>query len=698
LSRLREAEDRRGKGAEGLEPLLGALTHGDSVVRGVAVRGLGRQQRADLVPAILPRVDDPAASVRAAALEALAQSMMGPAPDSGSARDARDRLVEHLVFVMRTRSRADSQAVVKASAARSLARLPYGVARAARAAEAALLEIAGDRHAGPDDVAVTASLEQTAGVAHGLYSLARRRRALGDPGEAALAWIRREALDGLIGPVTPAPGPAAPLAERRASIRRLAWLTLAAAGVRNEPRVRTAITDPDAQVRRLVVAYLPNVDDAALRRDVLARARHDDAWFVRVEWVRVYRQLLAPGDCGPLVDATRDPHPHVRLAAIDALAGPCPADGRVSELLRRTVTTGAVSDVPRNAGGLTWHGRAHALVALARADSGAARPLLTRDANHPVWQVRMYVARGATVTGDTAILRRLALDTIGNVSEAALDGLASRSGRADDPLFRRALDSRDYHVVMAGARALRGTPDTAAALAALLTALDRISAEGRETSRDPRMELLARIGELGNPGLRSRLTPRLRDFDSTVSRVSAAILNRWSGPERHTAAPEPPPVEALPLPPPGEWPALRLRVTMSPRSGGGVFVLRLFPDEAPATVARILSLVRQGYYDGLTWHRVVANFVIQGGSPAMNEYVGIGPYMRDEISALEHRRGRVGISTRGRDTGDAQWFVNLVDNYRLDHDYTVFAEVASGLEVVDGIMEGDVIARIEIVR
>ena len=58
----------------------------------------------------------------------------------------------------------------------------------------------------------------------------------------------------------------------------------------------------------------------------------------------------------------------------------------------------------------------------------------------------------------------------------------------------------------------------------------------------------------------------------------------------------------------------------------------------------------------------------------------------------------MGISTRGRDTGDAQLFINLVDNYRLDHDYTVFGRVESGMDVVDRILEGDVIARAEVAR
>jgi cyclophilin family peptidyl-prolyl cis-trans isomerase len=72
--------------------------------------------------------------------------------------------------------------------------------------------------------------------------------------------------------------------------------------------------------------------------------------------------------------------------------------------------------------------------------------------------------------------------------------------------------------------------------------------------------------------------------------------------------------------------------------------------------------------------------------------------MRDEITWRSHLRGTLGVSSRGRDTGDAQWFVNLIDNTRLDHDYTVFGEVTSGLDVAERILEGDVIAHVEVVR
>jgi cyclophilin family peptidyl-prolyl cis-trans isomerase len=128
--------------------------------------------------------------------------------------------------------------------------------------------------------------------------------------------------------------------------------------------------------------------------------------------------------------------------------------------------------------------------------------------------------------------------------------------------------------------------------------------------------------------------------------------------------------------------------------------VRLRGGVAPMMSARVLELVQRGYYDGGNWHRVEPDFVIQGGGPGTNEYVGYDQYLRDELGTLAHPRGSVGMSTRGHDSGDAQWFINLKDNPRLERDYTVFGDVVEGMDVVDGILEGDVVAsaRVESIR
>jgi cyclophilin family peptidyl-prolyl cis-trans isomerase len=133
-------------------------------------------------------------------------------------------------------------------------------------------------------------------------------------------------------------------------------------------------------------------------------------------------------------------------------------------------------------------------------------------------------------------------------------------------------------------------------------------------------------------------------------------------------------------------------IDMSP---GGAIHLRMAPDLAPIAVEQFLKLATmEKYYNGLTFHRVAPNFVIQGGSRGANEYAGAPQYMRDEIGGW-HVRGAVGLSTRGRNTGDAQIFINLVDNPRLDTNYTVFAHVfPEDMDRVDRIQEGAVMRSI----
>jgi cyclophilin family peptidyl-prolyl cis-trans isomerase len=304
----------------------------------------------------------------------------------------------------------------------------------------------------------------------------------------------------------------------------------------------------------------------------------------------------------------------------------------------------------------------------------------------------MYVARAAVAMRDTALLSSMAFDSVGNVREVAIQGLSTTLGHLADLVYVRALTSRDYHVVLAAARALRGSLSTDSIRAALIGALLRVSREQRQTSRDPRLELLARLRELGTPADARPLRRLLNDVDDEVATEAARVIAHLSGiPTRVGGLRRDP---KLVTPPSG---AIRVRVTMAASTGGGRFELLLDADEAPMTAARAIALIRRRYYDGLTFHRLVPNFVLQGGSPGLNEYVGDGPFMRDELGLRHHRRGALGISTRGRDTGDAQWFINIVDNFRLDHEYTVFATIVSGMEVVDRILEGDVIESVRVV-
>jgi cyclophilin family peptidyl-prolyl cis-trans isomerase/HEAT repeat protein len=398
----------------------------------------------------------------------------------------------------------------------------------------------------------------------------------------------------------------------------------------------------------------------------------------------VYGRTLQSQDCAPVVAAAKDPDQHVVLAALDALGNGCPGGAAPLELL-----VGLVDALPERAqtpDAAGWHAGAHAFVSLAKLQRETATPRLARVAEHRSWQVRVYAARGATELGAAARLERLATDPNQNVRHAAVAGLRRIRGHEADAVYLAALRDGDHQLVLEAAQALAGSPSPAAA-PALVEAFARLTGERRETSRDPRVAILERLRELGTAAHASRLQSCLADFDPVVAQQCATTLRRWTG-----AAPAPKPITARPAAVPQVLPS-RARIVLA---GGAAIELRLLADDAPASVARFVRLARQGYYDRLDMHRVVPNFVVQGGSPGANEYAGDGAFMRDELGLVSNVRGTLGVSTRGRDTGDAQFFINLLDNPRLDHDYTVFAQVAAGMDVVDRLLEGDVIERVEV--
>jgi len=304
----------------------------------------------------------------------------------------------------------------------------------------------------------------------------------------------------------------------------------------------------------------------------------------------------------------------------------------------------------------------------------------------------MYAARAAASARDSATLRRLAADVHDNVREAAVEGLVAVEGHGADSVYLAQLTRKDYQLLLTAARALDATPDTNAA-AAVLASLRRVTAERRETARDARRALLERWAQIARrEQVESVLRGFLTDSDTLIARQAADLLSTRFG---VTLRPAPRPLPRAPAPRPLELATLEYSLAVIRIRGVGEFALRLRPFDAPTNVTRFARLARAGYFTGLTFHRIAPNFVVQGGSPGANEYWGDGPYTRDEVTFAPHARATVGISTRGRDTGDGQLFVNLVDNWRLDHNYTIIGEVVSGMDVVDRLLEGAVIERIE---
>lgn len=600
------------------------------------VREVGRQERPALITEIMPLLPNGRVDVRREAANAMGQAFAA-VPRTGEVPSPPELFTATRALLARTKAEIDP--ITRGIVLETLGRLPLRDSAMARDVERALRAGLADSDA-----------RVVAGAAKGLDAFIRITGKIQPPEAATIEQLRAAAA----GAVKTDPD--------STKARRLAWLALTAAGPVDIAALERGVSDPDFQIRRRAVLALATLPGGATpKRPLLLRALSDPAFQVRYDAVRVYSRLFQAEDCAPVLAAVDDTSAHVALAAIDALGSGCPA--AKSRLM-------AIADTLKASG--AWHRPAHAIVSLAKVGRDEATRRLATFAEHPNWEVRAYAAQAATALGAAARLERLAADANDNVRCAALDGLRTVKGHDADDIYIDALGRSDYQLILLAAQALEGTPHASTAIPALTAALDRLTAEHRDTSRDTRAAIIDRLREL-----------------------------HWTGavPPLPSPAPVPSPPHPLtpgrrasPLPPSPSPPA-RARITMA---DGGIVEIALLVDDAPTVAGRFLQLARQGYYNGLTFHRVVPGFVLQGGSPGANEYSGNAPFVRDELGLRSNERGTIGLSTRGRNTGDMQIFVNLLDNPRLDHDFTVFGEVTSGMDVFDRVLEGDAIARIDV--
>ena len=125
-------------------------------------------------------------------------------------------------------------------------------------------------------------------------------------------------------------------------------------------------------------------------------------------------------------------------------------------------------------------------------------------------------------------------------------------------------------------------------------------------------------------------------------------------------------------------------------TGKGTLAFEMYPEVAPRTVARISELINNGFYNGIVFHRVVSDFVVQAGDPSGSGDGGSGQTIAAEFSHLHYIRGSVGMA-RDDDinSNDSQFFICISDQPHLDGKYTLFGQVVRGADVLDKIRQGD---------
>ncbi|MDQ6952746.1 MAG: peptidylprolyl isomerase [Mariprofundaceae bacterium] len=129
----------------------------------------------------------------------------------------------------------------------------------------------------------------------------------------------------------------------------------------------------------------------------------------------------------------------------------------------------------------------------------------------------------------------------------------------------------------------------------------------------------------------------------------------------------------------------------------GDMVLELYADTAPNTVANFKALAGKGFYDGLTFHRVIAGFMAQGGDPDGTGMGGPGYKVKAEFNARHHERGTLAMArSQDPDSAGSQFYICFAPTPHLDGQYTIFGKITEGLDVLDQIKQGDVMEKVSV--
>ncbi len=272
-------------------------------------------------------------------------------------------------------------------------------------------------------------------------------------------------------------------------------------------------------------------------------------------------------------------------------------------------------------------------------------------------------------------LAKLAASPLPAVREAAAEG-------ADAATVRKLLGDDDAPVVAAAAERVEAlkladaAPEIRAALARVHGA-DAVEAQ---------QSLLAAVAAL-------KLTALVPDVRALVDAEPYA-LRQAAAHALTTLTGKPMVARAAALP--AEAPPKLAPTTVRLKTTRGTIVARLWVDDAPRTAANFVALARKKFYDTLAFHRVVPDFVSQGGDPRGDGAGGPGYMIPCEIGMRRYGEGVMGMALSGRDTGGSQFFFTQAPEPHLDGRYTAFGEVVSGLDVVDALVEGDLILELTV--
>jgi cyclophilin family peptidyl-prolyl cis-trans isomerase/HEAT repeat protein len=450
------------------------------------------------------------------------------------------------------------------------------------------------------------------------------------------------------------------------------------------PALQQLAATPGRYTRAFAARGLGALKDAAsapVLRTLLEQAKGDR--LVTPSVVRALGQSGAPENAEPLIALLTAPNtdPNVQLEVLSALAAlkSQAAVPYVQELL--------IDEWPIM--------RAAAIRTTGAIDPESFLTLLSGMEPDPHWIVRGAIADVlGRIPGEATVdrLRAMLDDPDKRVVPSVIAGLARLKAPDMEPLLFAQLKAPDTGIRAAAARAV-GELKLSGGPAALR---DAYRAAESDSTDDVREAALTSLAAYGAAEAVETLKTALQARDWAL-RLKAAALIKTLDPAIETA-------EAI-RPAPGgpiapyASPDL-IAPTVSPHAfietARGTIEIELTVLDAPQTAQNFIALARKGYFNGLQIHRVVPNFVIQGGDPRGDGSGGPGYSIRDELNDRPYLRGTVGMALSGPDTGGSQFFITQSPQPHLDAKYTVFGHVVSGMEIVDRIQQLDVIQRVRI--
>jgi cyclophilin family peptidyl-prolyl cis-trans isomerase/HEAT repeat protein len=315
------------------------------------------------------------------------------------------------------------------------------------------------------------------------------------------------------------------------------------------------------------------------------------------------------------------------------------------------------------------------------------------------WRCAAAFAQGLAETGTPrtreVILKLLDQSFLDGLSAQALPDILRAAAKLKvenlSLILRERLSHPDMIVRSTAASLLADSPDDEN-LAALIDAVTRAK---NDPANDAKLAILTAISKHKKPEAVEAVKSALADRDHLVRRHAVDLLKQMGAGDG---------ADRIGVVQTGHGKAfyqrvaarLDKKVAATIYTAKGRIRIELFPQDAPITVDSFITLARKGFFNGLTFHRVVPNFVIQGGDPRGDGEGGPGYQIRCEINTRPYVRGAVGMALSGKDTGGSQFFITHSPQPHLDGGYTVFGQVIGGLAVVDRIARGDVIRRVEI--